>query len=82
MFLKDREAIPLRVGQRVRVKRSIRSPYSGRAGVLIGISLNDGYGTHLVGFNDCVQYRYTPGELKVLPDEFGVSAGKPLVLLM
>jgi len=78
MFLKDRKAIPLRVGQRVRVKPGIRSPYSGHAGVLIGISLNDGYGTHLVGFNDRIQFRYTPDELKVLPDELGISAGNPL----
>jgi hypothetical protein len=73
MFMKDRNASSFEVGQRVRVKRCFRSPYSGRSGVLIGISLNDSYGTHLVYFNDGVQFRYTPEELRLLPDEFGIS---------
>ena len=78
MFIKDRDASSFEVGQHVRVKHSFRSPYSGRSGVLIAISLNDSYGTHLVCFNDGVQFRYTPDELKVLPDEFGISAEEQL----
>jgi hypothetical protein len=72
MFMKDRDASPFKVGQRVRIKRSFRSPYSGRAGVLIAICLDDGYGTHLVYFDDGVQFRYTPAELKVLPGKLGI----------
>jgi hypothetical protein len=78
MFIKDREASSFEVGQHVRVKRSFRSPYSGRSGVLIAISINDSYGTHLVCFNDGVQFRYTPYELKLLPGEFGGSAEEQL----
>ena len=74
MFIEDPDTTMFKVGQRVRVKRSIRSPYSGRSGVLIGISRNDRYGTHLVYFNDGAQFRYTPDELKVLPGEIDVSA--------
>jgi hypothetical protein len=79
MLIKDRDTTALKIGQRVRVKRSFRSPYSGRSGVLIGISLNDSYGTHLVCFNDGVQFRYTPDELKGLPGGFGISAEEQLV---
>jgi hypothetical protein len=78
MFVKDRNSSSFEVGQHVRVKRSFRSPYSGRAGVLIGISLDDSYGTHLVHFSDGVEFRYTPDELRLLPDEFGISAEKQL----
>jgi hypothetical protein len=79
MFIKDRDASSFEVGQRVRVKRSFRSPYSGRSGVLIEISLNDSYGTHLVCFNDGVQFRYTPDELKGLAGEFSTSAEEQMV---
>ena len=75
--MKDRDTSSFKVGQHVRVKRSFRSPYAGRSGVLIGISLNDSYGTHLVCFRDGVQFRYTPDELKALP--FDVSAEEQLV---
>jgi hypothetical protein len=78
MFIKDRAANSFEVGQRVHVKRSFRSPYSGRSGVLIEIALHDSYGTHLVCFSDGVQFRYTPDELKVLPDEFGISPEQQL----
>ena len=74
MFIKDPIVTPLRVGQRVRIKRSIRSPYAGRSGVIIGIYPEDRYGTHLVFFDDGVQFRYVQDELKAVPDEFGIPA--------
>ena len=78
MFIEEPDTTVFKVGQRVRVKQSIRSPYSGCSGVLTGISRNDRYGTHLVCFNDGAQFRYTPDELKVLPGEFGISAEEQL----
>jgi hypothetical protein len=76
MLTKDPIVMALRVGQRVRVQRSFRSPYPGRCGVIIGIYLGDNYGTHLVSFDDGVQFRYTEDELRALPDPFGLPVGR------
>ena len=63
MFEDSTEPI-LKLGDCVRVRKSMRSPYGGRLGVIIGIALHDRYGTHLVQFADGMDCRYQVDELE------------------
>jgi hypothetical protein len=54
----------LRIGDRVRVRESIRSPQAGRVGYVAGIDSGDVYGTHLVRFDNGLRFRYHMFELE------------------
>ncbi|HEY2380339.1 MAG TPA: hypothetical protein VGK48_04065 [Terriglobia bacterium] len=53
------------VGNRVRIRRSCRSPYSGRWGVLSSVDVRDDRAPYLVSFDDGTQYRYTADEVEL-----------------
>jgi len=64
MIRKNNEAICLRNGDNVQIRRNRRSPYAGRSGVLSAIEPNDPYGACLVHFDDGMQFRYGMKELE------------------
>jgi len=64
MLLKNHAATP-RKGERVRIRRSWRSPYSGCTGVLVVVETDDSYGAYVVQFDDGMQFRYQLAELKL-----------------
>jgi hypothetical protein len=63
------------VGNRVQIRESERSPYSGQCGVVSSVDLTDGRAPYLVHFEDGMQFRYKAEEF-VSPY---VSAGHPLL---
>ena len=58
--------ISLMPGQRTRIRRSIRSPYSGHVGTILEIDASDKNGAYLVSFPDGLQFRYTSREIESL----------------
>ena len=56
----------LRNGDDVRIRRSWRSPYAGRSGVLSAIEPNEPYGAYLVHFDDGMEFRYGFQDLEAL----------------
>lgn len=53
------------VGNRVRIRESRRSPYSGEWGVLSSVDLQDERAPYLVCFEDGTQYRYSADEVEL-----------------
>lgn len=68
MKMLDKNGIPidLRSGNHVRIRRSWRTPMTGRSGVVSAIEPNDPYGTYLVQFEDGLQFRYERGDLELM----------------
>jgi hypothetical protein len=73
--------IDLRSGNHVRIRRSLRSPLAGRAGVVSAIDPKDPYGTYLVQFEDGLQFRYERQDLELIvaPGTFRESVIRALL---
>jgi len=54
----------IKVGNFVRIRRTWRSPYAGRLGVVSAIELSDRYGIYMIEFEDGLQFRYNRHELE------------------
>lgn len=65
MLFKNHAATRPRNGERVRIRRSWRSPYSGCTGVLVAVETEDSYGAYVVQFDDGMQFRYQLAELQL-----------------
>jgi len=61
--MSEKSLIP---GQRTRIRKSIRSPYSGHVGTILDIDMSDKNGAFLVSFSDGLQFRYTSREIEPL----------------
>jgi hypothetical protein len=55
-----------KVGDRVLIRLSPRSPYAGQIGIVTGINKDDAYGAILVRFGDDLQFRYAWSEVELL----------------
>ena len=55
-----------KVGDRVLIRLSPRSPYAGQIGIVTGINKDDAYGAILVRFRDDLQFRYASSEVVLL----------------
>jgi hypothetical protein len=53
-------------GEGARVRHSIHSPYSGRAGIVLDFDPSDKRGAYLVLFSDGLRFRYKVEELESL----------------
>src|SRR5262249_37917930 len=58
-FLSD-----VRVGSTARIRRTRRSPYGGRLGIVSAIEPNDPYGPYIIEFEDGLHFRYQCQELE------------------
>ena len=68
-----------KVGDKVLIRMSSRSPYAGRIGVVVEINDDDLYGAILVRFSDGLQFRYARPELlflALLPSHLSASSGR------
>ena len=52
------------VGDNVRIKQSIRSPYAGHAGTICQIDTFEAETEYLVRFSDGLAFRYTANEME------------------
>jgi hypothetical protein len=68
----------LQCGNHVRIRRSGRSPYAGRTGVLSAIDPGDPYRIYLVRFEDGLQFRYERGELEPLASSSTYLGARPV----
>jgi len=59
--------IDIRVGSTARIRRTWRSPYGGRLGIVAAIERNDPYGPYIVKFEDGLHFRYHRHELEPVP---------------
>ena len=66
MLDKNGIAIDLKNGNRVRIRRSLRTPLAGRSGVVLVIEPNDPYGTYLIQFKEGLQFRYERQDLELM----------------
>src|SRR4026209_768191 len=57
---------PFNPGEAARIRYSIHSPYSGRAGIVLNVDPSDERGAYLILFSDGLQFRYKPQELEPL----------------
>jgi hypothetical protein len=64
MLDKSGTPIDIRTGNVVRIRRTWRSPYTGRLGVVSAIEPNDAYGAYLIEFEDGLLFRYHRHELE------------------
>jgi hypothetical protein len=64
MLDKNSILVDIKVGNIVRIRRTWRSPHAGSIGVVSAIDPNDAYGTHMVEFEDGLQFRYKRHELE------------------
>jgi hypothetical protein len=53
------------IGDAVRIKVSIRSPYAGQAGTVCQIESSEGELEYLVRFSDGLAFRYTGYEMEL-----------------
>jgi len=60
---------PFSVGDHVFVRRSFRAPLSGHTGRIIAIDMTDSRAPYLTQFNNGLQFRYRPGELRPIRQE-------------
>jgi len=68
-----------KVGDKVLIRMTARSPYAGRIGAVVEINDGDVYGPILVRFTDGLQFRYTRSELlflALLPSHLSRSNGR------
>ena len=56
--------IDVRVGSTARIRRTRRSPYGGRLGIVSAIEPNDAYGAYIIEFGDGLHFRYHRHELE------------------
>src|SRR5215831_12011888 len=54
----------IKVGNAVRIRRTWRSPYGGRLGIVSAIEPNDAYGPYIIEFHDGLHFRYHRQELE------------------
>src|SRR5262245_51962861 len=64
MLDKNAILINVRVGSTVRIRRTWRSPYAARLGVVLAIEPNDCYGTYIIEFDDGLRFRYQRHEFE------------------
>ena len=64
MLDKSGTPIDLRTGNAVRIRRTWRSPYAGRLGVVSAIEPHDAYGGYVIEFEDGFHFRYHRQELE------------------
>jgi len=64
--MQDKNAvlIDVRVGSTARIRRTRRSPYGGRLGIVLAIEPNDAYGPYIIEFEDGLHFRYHRQELE------------------
>jgi hypothetical protein len=58
MLDKNAFSIDMKVGNTVHIRRTWRSPYGGRLGVVSAIEPNDEYGAYIIEFDDGLHFRY------------------------
>jgi hypothetical protein len=58
------------IGDRVRIVRSMHSPYTNRPGVISAIDPGDAHGMYLVEFDDGLRFRYGLHELHLIENSF------------
>jgi|SRR5215470_10315877 len=58
MLDKSGTPIDIKTGNVVRIRRTCRSPYTGRLGVVSAIEPNDAYGAYVIEFEDGLHFRY------------------------
>jgi hypothetical protein len=68
-------------GEGARVRQSIHSPYSGRAGIVLDFDPSDKRGAYLVLFSDGLRFRYKGEELESLAAPTPPSAPPPSKVL-
>jgi hypothetical protein len=56
--------IDVRVESTARMRRTWRSPYGGRLGIVSAIEPNDAYGPYIIEFEDGLHFRYHRQELE------------------
>ena len=56
--------VALSTGRHVRIRQSLRAPYSGSIGIIAGIDASDRRGPYLVRFEDGTQFRYKAAEVE------------------
>jgi hypothetical protein len=54
------------IGDNVRIKQSVRSPYSGHAGTVCLVDSVGADFVYLVQFSDGLAFRYTAGEMELI----------------
>jgi hypothetical protein len=66
MNMVDKSGTPIDIGtgNAVRIRRTWRSPYAGRLGVVFAIEANDAYGPYVIEFEDELYFRYHRQELE------------------
>ena len=64
MLDKSGTQIDMRPGDAVRIRRTWRSPYGGRLGIVSAIEPNDAYGPYVIEFEDGLHFRYHRHELE------------------
>jgi hypothetical protein len=64
MLDKNAISIDIKVGNAVRIRRTWRSPYAARLGVVSAIEPNDFYGTYIIEFEDGLHFRYQRQEFE------------------
>src|SRR5262249_30905158 len=64
MLDKDAILIDVTVGSTARIRRTWRSPYGGRLGVVSAVEPNDPYGTYIIEFEDGLHFRYQRQEFE------------------
>src|SRR5262252_1440757 len=64
MLDKSGTATDRTTGNAVRIRRTWRSPYGGRLGVVSVIEPNDAYGAYVIEFEDGLHFRYHRHELE------------------
>jgi len=58
MLDKSSTPIDIRTGNAVRIRRTWRSPHTGRLGFVSAIEPNDVYGAYIIEFEDGLHFRY------------------------
>jgi hypothetical protein len=58
--------ITFHIGDNVRIRASIRSPYAGHTGTISQIDWSEDGFDHLVRFSDGLAFRYTAGEMELI----------------
>jgi len=64
MLDKSGTATDITTGNAVRIRRTWRSPYAGRLGVVSAIEPNEAYGAYVIEFEDGLHFRYHRQELE------------------
>jgi len=54
------------IGDNVRIKESIRSPYAGQTGTICDVENAESRSEYLVRFPDYLRFRYTAEELELI----------------